>query len=176
MDSEPLSLLVGRVAALCLERGLTVATAESCTGGLIAKLITDLPGSSEFFRGGVVSYSNEVKMELLGVRDEELAAHGAVSAQVARSMAVGMRVRLGADLVVSVTGIAGPGGGTRAKPVGLTYIAVADATGTDVRRFAWAGDRTANRESGARAALELLMERIAAQPMQSADANPRGER
>ena len=175
MDSEPLSRLVERLQARCLELGATVATAESCTGGLVAKLITDVPGSSGYFRGGIVSYANEAKVLLLGVPQDQLAAHGAVSAQVARSMAVGMRVRLGADLVVSVTGIAGPGGGTRAKPVGLTYIAVADAIGTDVRRFAWAGDRTANRESGARAALELLMERVAAQPVQAADANARGE-
>lgn len=164
MDGETLSELVERVAALCLERGLTVGTAESCTGGLIAKLLTDRPGSSEFFRGGVVSYSNEAKVALLGVRAEELAAHGAVSAQVARSMAAGVRSRVGADVAISVTGIAGPGGGSKAKPLGLTYVAVADADGADVRRFVWSSDRAANRESGARAALELLMERISAHP------------
>src|SRR5450830_2193280 len=164
MDSESVSQLVGRLQALCLERGLTVATAESCTGGLIAKLITDGAGSSGYFRGGVVSYSNEAKIGLLGVREEELAAHGAVSAQVARSMAIGARHRVGADLAVSVTGIAGPGGGSPAKPVGLTYLAVADASGADVRRYVWTGDRAANREAAARAALELLIERASSRP------------
>jgi PncC family amidohydrolase len=164
MDSEPVSQLIERLQALCLERGLTVATAESTTGGLIAKLITDVAGSSGYFLGGVVSYSNEAKIGLLGVREEELAAHGAVSAQVARSMAMGARHRVGADLAVSVTGIAGPGGGGPAKPVGLTYVAVADASGADVRRFVWTGDRAANREAAARAALELLIERVSSRP------------
>ncbi len=164
MDDAPLIQLVERLQAICLERGLTVATAESCTGGLIAKLITDVAGSSAYFRGGVVSYSNEAKSQLLGVREEELAAHGAVSAQVARSMASAARSRVGADVAVSVTGIAGPGGGSKAKPVGLTYVAVADAAGTDVRRFVWSGDRAGVREAGARAALELLIERVSATP------------
>ena len=164
MDSEPLSALAERLQAICLERGLTVATAESCTGGLIAKLITDVAGSSGYFRGGIVAYSNQAKSQLLGVREEELAAHGAVSAQVARSMAIGALSRVGADLAVSVTGIAGPGGGSKAKPVGLTYVALADAAGTDVRRFVWSGDRAEVREAGARAALELLIERLSATP------------
>jgi PncC family amidohydrolase len=164
MDSEPVSQLIERLQALCLERGLTVATAESTTGGLIAKLITDVAGSSGYFLGGIVSYSNEAKIGLVGVREEELAAHGAVSAQVARSMAIGARHRVGADLAVSVTGIAGPGGGSPAKPVGLTYVAVADASGADVRRFVWTGDRAANREAAARAALELLIERASSRP------------
>jgi PncC family amidohydrolase len=164
MESEPVSQLIERLQALCLERGLTVATAESATGGLIAKLITDVAGSSGYFLGGIVSYSNAAKIGLLGVREEELAAHGAVSAQVARSMAIGARHRVGADLAVSVTGIAGPGGGSPAKSVGLTYVAVADASGADVRRFVWTGDRAANRETAARAALELLIERVSSRP------------
>ena len=178
MDSEPLSRLVERLQALCLERALTVATAESCTGGLIAKLITDVAGSSGYYRGGIVSYSNEAKIGLLGVREEELAAHGAVSAQVARSMATGALSRLRADLAVSVTGIAGPGGGGATKPVGLAYVAVADAAGADVRRFVLSGDRTAVREAGARAALELLIERASAapaNPASSVDPTPTGE-
>jgi PncC family amidohydrolase len=162
LDSEPLAKLVDRLAALCLERGVVVATAESCTGGLIAKLITDMAGSSDFFRGGVVSYSNEIKTLLLDVPEEQLAAHGAVSAQVARSMAIGARTRLASDVAVAVTGVAGPGGGSAPKPVGLTYIAVADAAGEEVRRFVWSGDRPANRDSAARAALELLTARVAA--------------
>lgn len=162
MDSEPLAKLVERLAALCLERGVVVATAESCTGGLIAKLITDMSGSSDFFRGGVVSYSNEIKTLLLDVPEEQLAAHGAVSAQVARSMAIGARNRLASDVAVAVTGVSGPGGGSASKPVGLTYIAVADAAGVEVRRFVWSGDRPANRDSAARAALELLSARVSA--------------
>jgi PncC family amidohydrolase len=162
MEGPSLARLVGQLQERCLGRGLTVATAESCTGGYIAKSITDMAGSSGYFRGGVVSYSNEVKMRLLGVPADQLAAHGAVSAQVARSMAVGVLAATGADLAVAVTGISGPGGGSPAKPVGLTYVAVADATGVDVRRFVWQGDRVANREATVRAALELLLERAPA--------------
>jgi PncC family amidohydrolase len=160
MEGPSLGHLVGQLQERCLERRLTVATAESCTGGSIAKSITDVAGSSGYFRGGVVSYSNEVKMRLLGVPADQLAAHGAVSAQVARSMAVGVLAATGADLAVAVTGISGPGGGSPAKPVGLTYVAVADAAGVDVRRFVWQGDRAANREATTRAALELLLERV----------------
>jgi PncC family amidohydrolase len=167
MEGPSLGHLVGQLQERCLGRGLTVATAESCTGGYIAKSITDVAGSSGYFRGGVVSYSNEVKMRLLGVPADQLAAHGAVSAQVARSMAVGVLAATGAGLAVAVTGISGPGGGSPAKPVGLTYVAVADATGVDVRRFIWQGDRAANREATARAALELLLERVPA-PVESA--------
>jgi PncC family amidohydrolase len=161
MDSEPLVQLVERLQAACLDRGLTVATAESCTGGLVAKLITDVDGSSGYFRAGIISYANDAKLRLLGVPDDLLAAHGAVSAQVARSMALGALERTGADVAVAVTGVSGPSGGSPAKPVGLTYVAVADATGVDVRRFVWSGDRAANRESSARAAIELMLERVA---------------
>lgn len=160
MDSEPLVQLVVRLQAICLDRGFTVATAESCTGGLVAKLITDVAGSSGYFRAGIVSYANDAKIHLLGVSDDLLAAHGAVSAQVARSMALGALERTGADLAVAVTGVSGPSGGSPAKPVGLTYVAVADAAGVDVRRFVWSGDRAGNRESSARAALELMLERV----------------
>ncbi len=162
MDGEPLSQLVERLQANCLERGVSVATAESCTGGLVAKLITDLAGSSGYFRGGVVSYADEAKTRLLGVAEDQLAAHGAVSAQVARSMASGALSRTGADLAVAVTGVAGPGGGSPAKPVGLSYVAVATAEGVEVRRFVWTGDRAANREASARAAVELLLECVSA--------------
>jgi PncC family amidohydrolase len=162
MDDEPLSRLVERLQANCLEFGLSVATAESCTGGLVAKLITDVAGSSGYFRGGVVSYADESKTRLLGVPADQLAAHGAVSAQVARSMATGALTRTGADLAVAVTGVAGPGGGSPAKPVGLTYVAVAAAAEVQVRRFVWSGDRNGNREASARAAVELLLEFVAA--------------
>jgi PncC family amidohydrolase len=160
MADEPLGVLVERIQEICLERDIWVATAESCTGGLIAHLITDVPGSSGYFRGGVVSYADDAKLVLLDVEEELLAAHGAVSAQVARAMAVGIRSRLGVDVAVSVTGVAGPGGGSAAKPVGLAYVAVADSAGVDVRRFVWSGDRAANKQASARAALELLLARI----------------
>ncbi len=159
MAGEGLQVLAQRLQEICVAAGLSVATAESCTGGLVADAITDISGSSEYFRGGVVSYSNDAKEQALGVPRALLAAHGAVSAQVARAMATGARERLGADLAVSVTGIAGPLGGSEAKPVGLTYIAVADADGVDVQRHSWSGDRLANKESSAQAALELLVSR-----------------
>jgi nicotinamide-nucleotide amidase len=151
--------LAERLQGICLGRGLTVAVAESCTGGLVAAALTDVPGSSGYFLGGIVSYADGAKGTLLGVPEASLAAHGAVSAQVARAMAVGARERLGTALAASVTGIAGPDGGTTDKPVGLTYVGVADERGTDVRRFTWTGDRAGNRQASVRAVLELLVER-----------------
>lgn len=159
MTDDTLVALAERLQGICLGRGLTVAAAESCTGGLVAAAITDVAGSSGYFRGGVVAYADEAKAALLAVSPEVLAAHGAVSAQVARAMAMGARHRLGTALAVSVTGVAGPGGGSDEKPVGLTYVAVADAAGVDVRRYHWTGDRAANRRDSAAAALELLIER-----------------
>ena len=150
--------LAERLQGICLGRSLSVATAESCTGGLVAHILTEVPGSSGYFRGAVVAYSDDMKKTLLGVPNEVLVAHGAVSAQVARAMAVGARERLGVGLAVAVTGIAGPDGGSEAKPVGLTYVAAADATGEEVRRFHWVGDRAENKRLSAEAALELLIE------------------
>jgi PncC family amidohydrolase len=155
-----LTALAERLQAQCLERGLTVGTAESCTGGLVAHVLTEIAGSSGYFLGGIVSYSDSAKEHLLDVPPDVLAAHGAVSAQVARAMADGARMRLGTSLAVAVTGIAGPGGGSDAKPVGLTYVAVADDVGAEVRRHHWTGDRAANKRHSARAALELLLERV----------------
>jgi PncC family amidohydrolase len=155
---EQLVGLAERLQAICLGRGLTVTVAESCTGGLVADAITDIPGSSGYFLGGVVSYADSAKEALLGVPAEVLAAHGAVSAQVGRAMAEGARERFSADLAASVTGVAGPDGGSEAKPVGLTYVAVAAARGVDVRRFVWSGDRSANKEASAAAVLEILVE------------------
>jgi PncC family amidohydrolase len=153
--------LAGRVQERFTGRGLTLATAESCTGGLIADMITEIPGSSAYLVGGIVAYSNAVKKAELGVPAEVLAAHGAVSAQTARAMAAGVRERLGVDCAASVTGIAGPDGGSEAKPVGLTYIGVADADGVDVRRFVWPFDRSGNKRASAAAALTMLLERTA---------------
>jgi len=149
--------LATRLQVVALEQGITVGTAESCTGGLIGHTLTAIAGSSDYYRGGVISYSNVLKTGLLGVTPESLEHHGAVSAQVAVAMAQGARERLGCDYAISVTGVAGPGGGTEAKPVGLTYVAVAGPAGHQVARHLWDGDRTANKEQSAAAALELLL-------------------
>jgi PncC family amidohydrolase len=159
---DRLSALVERLQAGCLERGLHLGTAESCTGGLIGAAVTSRPGASGYYLGGFITYADAVKHDLVGVPRDVLDAHGAVSAQVAIAMADGARARLGADIAVSVTGVAGPDGGTAGKPVGLTYVAVADARGTDVRRHLWTGDRHANQRDSAAAALELAIERVGA--------------
>jgi PncC family amidohydrolase len=160
VTDDRLVALAERLFVVCVDRGLTVATAESCTGGLVAHAITEVAGSSAYFLGGFVTYADDVKRDQLGVPAELLAAHGAVSAQVARAMAEGARSRLGTTIAVSITGIAGPGGGSDEKPVGLTYVAVADQAGADVRRYLWSGDRSANKRDSAAAALELLLERL----------------
>jgi PncC family amidohydrolase len=157
-----------RLLSECRERGLKLAVAESCTGGLVGHLLTEIAGSSDVFVGGVISYGDAVKSALLDVPQETLERHGAVSAQVAVAMAEGARRRLGADIALGVTGIAGPSGGTAAKPVGLTYVAVADPAGHDVRRHQWQGDRSANKLASAQAALELALERLADVPVAAA--------
>ena len=164
MADPELRAVTERVQAACLERGLRVAFAESCTGGRIGDALTDIADSSGYVAGGVVAYEDAAKVALLGVSRETLAAHGAVSAQVAVAMAEGARTRFACDLAVAVTGIAGPGGATAGKPIGLTYVALADAAGATVRRFTWNGDREANKAATARAALELLLERTTARP------------
>ncbi|HXI45842.1 MAG TPA: CinA family protein [Candidatus Acidoferrales bacterium] len=157
MADAELVALAERLQGVCLGRSITVATAESCTGGLVAESITAVPGSSDYFLGGVVSYANSAKVTLLDVPESALEAHGAVSAQVARAMATGIRERLGTSLAVAVTGIAGPDGGTDAKPVGLTYVALAGPAGTDVRRFVFEGDRATIRSAAASEALTWLI-------------------
>jgi PncC family amidohydrolase len=141
---------------------MTVATAESCTGGLVAETITAVAGSSGYFLGGVVSYADALKVALLDVPEPMLAVHGAVSAQVARAMAMGCRARLGASLAVSITGIAGPDGGSDAKPVGLVYIGLAGPAADEVRRFVFDGERGAVRAAAAGAALAWLIEAVEA--------------
>lgn len=159
MADPQLLALAERLQGVCLGRGLTVALAESCTGGLVAATLTEIPGASRYFLGGVVSYADSAKESLLGVPASTLAAHGAVSAQVARAMAVAARERFGASFAASVTGIAGPDGGTAQKPVGLTYVGLAGPAEVDVRRYLWPGDRSANRRESARAVLLRLIER-----------------
>ena len=149
-----------RVIDVARQAGLTLATAESCTGGLVGHLLTEVPGSSDAFRGGIIAYADEVKLAILHVPGPTLAAHGAVSAQTAVAMAEGARAALGVDVAVAVTGIAGPAGGSPDKPVGLTYVAVADAAGHDVQRRHWSGDRQANKLASAGAALDLLVARL----------------
>ena len=150
--------LEAEVVRLLTERGLTLAVAESCTGGLVGHRITGVPGSSACFRGGVIAYHNEVKAALLAVPEDLLEREGAVSEAVALAMARGVRERLATDLGLAVTGIAGPTGGTPEKPVGLVYVALADGVGARSRRHLWSGDRWQNKERSAEAALQLLKE------------------
>jgi nicotinamide-nucleotide amidase len=144
------------VAGALRGRGLTLAVAESCTGGLLGSRITARPGSSDYFLGGVISYGNQAKIDLLDVPPDVLARHGAVSEEVAGAMAEGARARLGADYALSVTGVAGPDGGTPEKPVGLVYLGCAGPEGTQVRRGSFPGDRESVRTFSATSALHLL--------------------
>lgn len=163
MQAEPkpaaaeLAAAVESVAIRLVRSGTTVATAESCTGGLIAKLLTDRPGSSDWFAGGIVSYSNTAKQKLLAVPAELIARCGAVSEPVAAAMAEGARAALSADLAVAVTGIAGPGGGSAEKPVGTVWIAWAGAGATAAICYRFAGDRDAVRCQAAVEALRGLV-------------------
>ena len=140
--------------------GYTLSVAESCTGGLIAQRLTDVPGSSKYFIEGVVAYSNDAKTRTLGVEPVLLLEHGAVSAPVAEAMAEGIRKRARTDFGLSITGIAGPGGGSEEKPVGLVYIALADDAHTEHRRFIVPGDRQLIRWRASQAALDLLRRRL----------------
>ncbi|MBK8027273.1 MAG: CinA family protein [Chloroflexi bacterium] len=150
-----------RLGKLLADHGWTVCTAESCTGGLVAHRLTNVAGSSAYVLGGVVTYSNAAKEQLVAVKHETLLAHGAVSEPTAREMAEGVRALFDADFAVSITGIAGPGGGTVDKPVGLTYIGLAHrGAPTQVHRHVWAGDRIENKEASAEAALSLLLEAV----------------
>jgi len=152
-ETDTLEVVVGRMLA---ERGLALAAAESCTGGLVAQRITAVSGSSAYFRGGVVAYADDVKERELGVPGALLEAHGAVSGPVAEAMARGARERLGADLAVSTTGISGPTGGSEAKPVGLVWIGFADATGAQAREFLFPFDRERHRLVTSQAALDWV--------------------
>ena len=152
-DERPVEELV---LAACREHGLSLVTAESCTGGLVAARLTSIPGSSDVFRGGVVAYADDLKQAELVVPEELLERYGAVSAEVAAAMAAGARDRLGAEVAVAVTGVAGPGGGTLEKPVGLVYLHVAGPEGDAARELNLPGDRGAVRGRAAAAALHLV--------------------
>ncbi len=152
-DSE-----LARVAGERLrEAGWRVVTAESCTGGLVGHLLTEIAGSSSYYLGGVIAYDNAVKRNQLGVKAETIETVGAVSESCAREMAAGARRLLGTEVAIATTGIAGPGGGTPEKPVGLVYVAVATPSEVHCKRYVFDGDRTANKEETARRALELLL-------------------
>ena len=148
------------VLGACRARGWQVTTAESCTGGLIAGLLTAIGGSSDVVDGGAVTYSNAAKTRMLGVPAALIAAHGAVSEEVARAMAEGARRTAGVDLAVAVTGVAGPGGGTAEKPVGLVYAAVSDADGTDWIEKRFPGDRGSVRFFASHQGLDLVRRRL----------------
>jgi PncC family amidohydrolase len=141
-------------------RKLTLAVAEGDTGGLLLEALTALPGSSAVVRGGVVAYHDDLKRQVLGVGAHTLQRHGAVSAEVAEAMARGVRRLAGADVGLAVTGIAGPGGATELKPVGLAYVAAVGAAGWLVREHRWHADRQANRAASAEAALQLALELV----------------
>lgn len=148
-----------RLSEILVREGLMICSAESCTGGLFASKMTDQAGSSAYIAGGVVAYSNEVKQSVLGVKESTLIAHGAVSAETAAEMAEGALGLFGCDFAVSVTGIAGPGGGSEEKPVGLTYIGLAGKhQETHTRKMIWPGSRLENKMASAEAMAHLLIE------------------
>lgn len=152
--------LVASVSEALVGRGLRLALAESCTGGLVAAQLTDRPGSSRFLDAGLVTYSNAAKASLLGVDPAVIDAHGAVSEAVVRAMLEGARRVTGADAAIAITGIAGPDGGTAEKPVGTVWIAAGVADAVRVVRFQFQGDRGAVREAAATAALDMLLETV----------------
>ncbi|MBQ7336843.1 MAG: nicotinamide-nucleotide amidohydrolase family protein [Clostridia bacterium] len=154
--------LAQKVVALLIERGMTVSCAESCTGGLLSAALTSVPGCSAVFPGGCVTYADEIKHRMLGVRRKSLKLHGAVSPQVAAEMAVGMRQHLNTDYALSVTGYAGPGGGTEQDPVGTVYIGVSSSERTKVVRMSDAASalRDTVRADAVARALRLLLEEL----------------
>jgi nicotinamide-nucleotide amidase len=158
-DSESIEEVVGK---LLLAANATLSVAESCTGGLLGERLTSVPGSSEYFLGGFITYSNALKTELLGVPAEMLAAHGAVSKPVAEAMAEGARRHSGSTFALSITGVAGPGGATEAKPVGTAFIGFAGPDETEVLHRQLLGDRARIRQFASQVALDLLRRKLSA--------------
>ncbi len=144
------------ISQMLIAKDLSISTAESCTGGLVGHRLTNVPGSSDYFLGGIISYSNYVKENNLGVAKSTLEQYGAVSAETAIEMAENVRLKLGSDLGLSVTGIAGPGGGTSEKPVGLTFIALTDGNNTRVKEFRFLSDRQLNKNASSQTALNMV--------------------
>ena len=155
MAENSLEVQIGK---LLTRGGLTLAAAESCTGGLVSHRITNVPGSSDYFLGGIVAYSNQTKMALLGVLRETLDSHGAVSEETVLEMAAGVRQALRADIGIAVSGIAGPGGATPNKPVGLVWFGLSAGDASQARKYIFPGDRLAVKEQSAQAALQLVMD------------------
>ncbi len=158
-----MDLLIGndalvKISNLLKQKHLTIATAESCSGGLISHSLTNISGSSDYFDRGIVSYSNNAKIKLLDVPEELLEKYGAVSEQVAKAMVEGVRIKSSVDIGIATTGIAGPTGGTKEKPVGLVFIAVSTVDETIVKKFKFSGDRIQNKESTCNAAFEMLLD------------------
>lgn len=156
---EPLEVVVGK---LLRQHGLRLAVAESCTGGLVGHLITNVPGSSTYYMGSVTAYAYEAKVRLLGVRWETLEKYGAVSKETVLEMAAGVRRALAADIGAAVSGIAGPGGGTPDKPVGLTWVGLSAAGVDEAWRFIWDGDRLYVKEKSAQAVLQRVADYLRA--------------
>jgi nicotinamide-nucleotide amidase len=157
-QQDELVSLAEKLLAVLKEGRKRLAVAESCTGGLLGHVLTEVPGSSEVFAGGAITYNNQLKQQI-GVEEDLLEREGAVSAAVAEAMARGIRGKTGASVAIAVTGIAGPGGGSESKPVGLTYVAVADEDGVVSARHVWNGDRSTNKQLSAEAALQLALSR-----------------
>jgi nicotinamide-nucleotide amidase len=149
--------LLLKVSELLKAKKLTLATAESCTGGILSSLLTNISGSSAYFERGVIAYSNRAKIELLGVSDKTLKRWGAVSSEVAKEMAEGIRKQARTDIGISTTGIAGPLGGNKEKPVGLVYIAGSWKSGVEVKQYHFKSDRLGNKEKTCQAALDLIL-------------------
>jgi PncC family amidohydrolase len=149
-----------RLGGALTARGWTLAVAESCTGGLLSHRVTQVAGASDYFVGGVISYANQAKQDLLGVGEATLMAHGAVSQETALEMAQGVRRALGSDVGVAITGIAGPAGGTPEKPVGLTWIAVVTPAGERSQAFVYTSDRVGNKLEASESALTMTLQAV----------------
>ena len=154
------NLLASNVLTVLKEKGLTLATAESCTGGGVGHVLTSIPGSSSIYLGGVISYANSVKEQVLSVKGSTLKAHGAVSPQTAEEMAAGVRCLMKADIAVSITGIAGPASDDTNKPVGLVYIGIASRNGYTVRENQFSGSREEVREQSVYTALQMILDHV----------------
>lgn len=160
LNTKKLQYLSKILGKLLLKQKKTLSAAESCTGGMISKFITDIPGSSRYFAGGIVSYSNDIKIRVLDVDNTLLIKYGAVSKQVAIAMLNGVRTLMKTDCAIAVTGIAGPQGGSAKKPVGLVYIAVANKDNTKVKRFIFQHDRDGNRKQTTFIAMNMLIKML----------------
>ncbi|MGD8605179.1 MAG: CinA family protein [Anaerolineales bacterium] len=154
---DQLEILSRKLGHILRERGLTLGVAESCTGGLLGHTLTNVPGSSDYFKGGIVAYANPIKHRLLQVQESTLDQHGAVSQETALAMARGVRSVLAVDVAAAITGVAGPGGGTPEKPVGTVWIAVSHAGGETSKLFHLPGDRMQVKRASAQAAIEMLL-------------------